>query len=829
MKLDLDDSQASRVEDENIFDKPSEELEKEVRATKEEVFIDESMYDENKNIFDTEDDTNKEEFSESIEQEAKDERQETKENVKTSTVTQSPTVQNIKTSANIQRESDSTGIKKTKLNKFEKRKLKHKRQEELALLRGIPKYFTSFMMETLYIFAVEIILKLLVGNFDFDYTLLRIFLSSAAFGVVLTVLTNNLPNKLRRVILIFFNVLVVFYAWLQIGFLNFMGVFMSVGNAEQGTKAIEYVLDFLSSYAPWVYTIFIPFVLSNVYFGFERYITRDGFEKKIPFKSFAVDTALLVGMTLLAFSYYATLELDFMQNKYQMITNKELFLNPENAVVAIRNFGSTMYLILDVENTLIEGNARTYTPSSKGDGDVTEETDYTRHIDDEAWESLLKMENDVDYKNLNNYFYNRKIVDKNEYTGMFEGKNLVMVMLESIPEALFHEEFKDYFPTFYKLYNEGITGINNYSPINNCGTGESERTSQTSVYSIVTTCTVSTYKENEYPQALLYMLRKNGYYTSSYHNFDDRHYSRNTLEYRFGSMRYYGASDLGISISNQYSEWPSDVDLVEEALPKFINQDKFASYIITVSAHTPYIFDSELGRKHMDLFKDTNYDVATKRFLSKAKETDLALEKLLDELEKAGKLEDTVLVVFGDHYPYALNDKNYQAITPYDITVNNEVDRTPFIIYNSGTEAERITKYTSPMDYAPTLLNLFGVEYDPRLYLGNDVFSEYTDYVLFPDNSWQNTSGFYSSSKGEFMPNEDVEPLSDDEIIALNKEVLGKRDMSGLAIKKDYFSYLFKYFDEYEKLSESDDETNDSDESLDKKKESTKKEQEEKR
>lgn len=706
---------------------------------------------------------------------------------------------------------------KEKLSKFEKRQNRRKKEEALLNMRGIPKYFLLLIVETLFIFLSEMIVKVLIGSFTVDYTILRIFLSSFAFGLILTLLTNNLPNKLRRGILIILDFFIVFYAWLQIGFLNFLGSFMSVGNAEQGTKAIEYILDFLHSYHPLVHTVFIPFIGLIVYFIFERNLTRDGFDKKIPFKTLAVDTFLLSGLGLLGLLYYATLDLDFMQNKYQMVPNKELIRNPDNASIAIRNFGMTMYFILDINNNFLNIGSSDYTVPSenKGNDSDGETTDYTREIDNEAWKSLIKAETNADYKALNDYFYNQKIVDKNEYTGLFEGKNLIMIMLESISEPLFHEEFKEYFPTFYKLYNEGITAVNNYSPMNNCGTGESERTSQTSVYSIETTCTVNTYRKNEYRQALLNIFKDNDYYTSTYHDFNNKYYDRKTFEYKFGATKYFNADDLGIAISSQYSEWPSDYEFMKLALPKFIDEEKFASYMITVTAHTPYIFDSEMGRKNIELFKDTDFDLATKRYLSKAKEADLALEYLLEELEKSGKLDDTVIVIFGDHYPYALSDKSYQAIAPYDISINNEVDRTPFIIYNSETEPEKVSKYTSPMDYTPTLLNLFGLEYDPRLYMGNDIFSDYTDYVLFQDNSWQNANGFYSSSKGEFLPNEGVNILSDEEIIAINKEALNKRQMSELAIKKDYFAYLFKYFDEYKKIEdekEKDDALNDEEE-----------------
>ncbi len=687
---------------------------------------------------------------------------------------------------------------KQKLSKYEKRKLKQKKLNDLLNMRGIPKFWTTHIVEILYIFVIELIVKALLGNLIFDYALLRILLSSWILALIISIVTTNLPSKLRKSILILFNFLIFLYAWLQLGFMNFLGAFISLGNAEQGTKVTDYIFEFFCSYRPIIHTLIIPFILTIIYLVFERYITRDGYEKKLDFKIMIQNLGLLVYLALLCFTYYATLELDFMQNKFQTVSNKSLFKYPSNPALTIKNFGTTVYFILDVKGTITGPISEEYSPDSNDESNNP--VDDSRKIDDSAWDSLSKVEEDPSMITLNSYFKNRTIYPTNDYTGKFKDKNLIVIMMESIGEAVFHEDYKEYFPTLYKLYNEGITGKNNYSPRNNCATGESEMTSQISLYSIETTCTVNTYKNNEYKEALLYMLKKNNYFTSTYHNYTELYYSRSVFEYKLGASRYYGVNDLGVSYDLAYKEWPSDLELMKKAIPKFIDQERFASYMITVSAHTPYIFSSKMGNKHLSLFKDTNFPTNTKRYLSKVKELDLAIEYLIKSLDEKGKLDDTVIVLFGDHYPYGLNDKDYGNLAQYDIKTNAEVDRTPFIIYNSATSKEEITKYTTPMDYTPTLLNLFGIEYDPRLYLGHDIFSEYTDYAVFPDNSWQSSAGYYSTSKGEFIPKEGGESISDEDIIKINKEINDMRSMSGLAIKKNYFNYLFKYFEEYEKL-----------------------------
>ncbi len=658
----------------------------------------------------------------------------------------------------------------------------------------INKTLCTFLLESIYIVLIEVIFKLIHGNLAFDNSILRIIIGATILGFILSIGTNNLKTVVRKTVLILVNFIIAFYAWLQTGFQNFLGAFISIGSAEQGTKVTDYLWDFLSSYNPVMYVFYIPFILMLLYYIFEKRILKSNYEKKLDFKNLKLSTSIsLIFLTLIA-SYYASISLSFMQDKYQTITNKTLFKNPSNPAIAIKNFGTTTYFLLDIKSTAFGGVENVY--AAKLEEEI--EKPITRDIDDTAWKKLISEEKNTTLNTLNNYFIRRNIAEKNESTGIFEGKNLIYIMLESISQAVFEDEYKDYFPTLHRLYKEGITGVNNYSPKNNCATGESEMTSQISLYSIETTCTVNTYKDNIYPEAIMSMFNKNGYYTSAYHNYTEKYYTRSKIELNLGSEKYYGVKELGIPYKSEYKEWPSDLLLMEKALPKFIDKEKFASYIVTVNAHTPYNQSSEIGDKHLELFKDLDLPKAVKRYLSKVKETDLAIEYLLKTLEDFGILDDTVIVLFGDHYPYGLKG-DYELLAPYDININQEIDRTPFIIYNSETKGTEITKITTPLDYTPTLLNLFGIDYDPRHYAGNDVFSASRGIALFPDNSWLVEEGFYDASKADFIPVDSGTVLSDEEIIEINQEMNDLRNMSNLAIKNNYFEYLYDYFEQYEK------------------------------
>lgn len=661
--------------------------------------------------------------------------------------------------------------------------------------QGIHNFISIIVVEILYLFFVEIGFRIIFGSSLLDWAVVRILVSSLAVGGLLAFITNPMKPIIRKIILILFNFLVVLYSWLQLCFMDFLGSFISMGSAEQGTKITDYIGDFLVSVSPKNYFLFILFVLFILYIIFEKKITRAKYNKKLIFSSFNTYICALLYAFVVIFLFMLTLDLNFMQNKYQTISNKELFKNTTNPALAIKNFGTTTYFLLDLKSTLfgLEENIDIISPNETKEIEKIE-TNYSRHIDDTVWDMVIEEEKDSNFIKLNQYFKNREITDKNEYTGIFEGKNLIVVMMESVGSAVFDKKYSEYFPTLHKLYNEGITAVNHYSPRNNCATGESELTTATSLYSIETTCTVNTYKNNVYPEALLSMFKTNDYYTSAYHDYTDQYYNRSYYEKNFGAIDFYNVKGLNMSYNPVYVEWPSDVVFVEKALPKFINKERFASFMVTVTAHSPYMYSSEQGNKYISLFKDLNVDTTTKRYLSKIKVVDLAIEKMLEELTKANKLDDTVIVLYGDHYPYALSNKEYNSLTEIDITVNQEMDRTPLIIYNSAVESKAITKYATQLDIAPTILNMFGIDYDPRFYLGHDLLSEYDDYAIFPDNSWYAQIGFYNASKGIFIPKDSTVDAEfyDEYIIKMNGRVAELRNMSALAIKKDYFKNLFK-------------------------------------
>lgn len=673
------------------------------------------------------------------------------------------------------------------------------------------KVIRNFLYLVIGLFLSEIILKLVMNTPILDWSILRIFLGiviiSSIISLILSFTKRKVSNIILAIILLSLNILYV----TQAGFYNYFGTYMSFGSLTQVQAADGFVGDFINSLKISYYFLLIPSILFIIYLIF---IERRLDKKYSILKDLIIDSnkkinkkerlkrkenlrrykknikitriSFIGGILLSSILYVSTLYIPFMQNKLQIVANKELFNYPSLPNIAVSQFGILGYEIVDIKSLIFESSSveREFTKKEE------EITDYSRVIDDTAWISLNEEEDNKDYRLLNNYYLSKSITPKNEYTGLLEGKNLIVIMIESGSNVLLN--YPEYFPNIAKLYNEGWAWDNAFSPRNTCATGNNEMSTLTSLYSINNSCTANLYKDNTYYNALFNLFNYKGYNTSSYHDYTEYYYYRSIIHPNMGSGKYYNVYDLGIKLGTENKPWPNDVELIEKAVPHFINEDKFMVWMTTVSSHMSYNISSVTGDLYLDLFKDENWSTPIKRYMSKLKIVDNAIGELISELEAAGKLDDTVITLFADHYPYAFGADEFQEIAKYDVSGNGDVDRTPFIIYNPSLTPTKFDEYTSYINILPTLANLFNLDYDPRLYAGHDLLdSDYPNIVIFADGSWRSDIAYYdaSTSKINYLG---TKKYTDEEIMAINTKVKDDIDMSNLAIKKNYMEYLSK-------------------------------------
>lgn len=662
-------------------------------------------------------------------------------------------------------------------------------------------------------FFGEIIFKISINSLVFDWSLFRIFLSANIFSLFISLLLSLFKKELISAII---NIIVSFIVniiiLIQTGFYNYLGTVMSLGASSQADAVSEFVGDFISSFKLVSYLVILPTILMIIYYVIENIIIKKekiieeeraqkikGKKKRKQYeeeqeqlKTIILKNnkktriiSLIIFIVLLPL-YYATICLPFMQNKLQMVSNRALYYNITMPNLAASQYGVLGFEYIDIK-TLIFGTKEITETFEK---ENVEYTDYSRIINDTAWEELQASETDKQYKTLNSYYMSKIITPKNDKTGVFEGKNLVVVMMESGSNVI--TDYPEFFPNINKLYNEGWAWTNSFSPRNACSTGNNEMTGLTSLFTINKSCTANVYKDNTYFEAMFNLFNNRGYKTTSYHDYTDHYYYRHTIHPNMGSTKFYGVSDLGIKLANTYQPWPSDVEFIEKSLPYFINEENFMVWLTTVSSHMSYKNSSVTGDMYLDMFKNTNFDLPGKRYMSKLKILDNAIGTLIKGLEDAGKLDDTVIVLFADHYPYGLSDSSFSKLANYDIDEFGNVDRTPFIIYNSQIEPVKYEQYTSYLNILPTIANLFNLDYDPRLYGGVDLFDkDYPNYVVFADGSWKSDIAYYDATTSKLTYTGE-EKYSDEEILKINNRVKNKIKMNNLAIEQNYFEYLEK-------------------------------------
>ncbi len=617
-----------------------------------------------------------------------------------------------------------------------------------------------------------------------SYSSLRILISDLLLALIVTFISSSTKHRwLRTTINLLYIIIYSIYAWLQIGFMNFLGVYISFNTSSQAGAVVDYIQDFLSSFKPIYYVIFAPILVSILFYIIIR--KKEYHKLKWNFK-----TLLIVPLLAsLCYGYYLTLTVSFMQSTYQVQSNLKLFLNPNVPTIAVNQFGTSIFSLTDLRTYL-------YPPADDYTYDLSFQDEQKENVSREVptlLNDLAKTEKNSKLATLNKYFASQKITDFNDHTGMFEGMNVVVVFLESGSYALVNEK---YYPNFYKLYSEGWHWNNYYSPRNSCATGNNEFSALTGLYSIYNTCTTNTYKDNTYFQSIFGIFNEADYRTTSMHNFTEWYYYRKTSHKNMGST-YYGADKLDIATS-VYGEWPSDIELMEKAFDIILNSEDsspWMTWLTTVTSHQPYSRSSTYGDLHVNYFESEGYSTTVSRYLSKLKVLDDAIGYMIKTLEEAGELDNTLIVMMPDHYPYGLKEERINEMynTSFD---DYENEKVPLVMYNPQMENTAYETYTSYVDLVPTVANLLNIDYDPRLYMGTDLFSDsHESLVIFADGSWKNEFAYYDASKSKLTEYQ-ANHYTVDDIQRITNMAANKTSISTLAIKNNYFDYLYKKMQE---------------------------------
>lgn len=346
---------------------------------------------------------------------------------------------------------------------------------------------------------------------------------------------------------------------------------------------------------------------------------------------------------------------------------------------------------------------------------------------------IPKRVNKKDLKDIKEFFINnQKIHENNDYTGIFEDKNLIFINAESFSEIAVIEELT---PNIWRLQEEGLYFSNNFVPVYPRTTSDSEFIFNTGLIPSVTdgpTCYM--FYDNSFSNSLANLFKNAGYKVDAFHNNSDDFYLRYKVFPNMGYDNFYDYKKLNVPAkARKY-----DSIFFESAKDVMIKDDeKFMSFITTLSGHSPYKKSNRVAKAHYDMVNEYNENLPEeiKYYLATQIEVDLLIGDLFNALEEKGLLEETVILFIGDHYPYTIKTETYENYVKADEEYLKS--RMPLYIWAKDIEPQEINKLSSSFDILPTLANLFNLDANYTYYFGNDIFSDnYQPIVFYKDYSW---------------------------------------------------------------------------------------------
>lgn len=406
------------------------------------------------------------------------------------------------------------------------------------------------------------------------------------------------------------------------------------------------------------------------------------------------------------------------------------------------------------------------------------------------FEELARHEENKSIRILHKYFASLPPTNKNEYTGMFKGYNLILVTAEGFSPYAVH---KDLTPTLYKLINEGFVFKNFYTALWQTSTSDGEYVALTGLIPVGTRSMYNS-RDKLLPFSLGNQFNLLGVGSKAYHNHTYTYYERDQTHPNLGYI--YKGKGNGLVLDSDV--WPgSDLEMINHTVDEYINEEQFHVYYLTVSGHMNYTFTgNSMSYKNKALVKDLPYSSEARAYIACQIELDRAMEELIKRLNDAGVADKTVIALSSDHYPYGWEKERLDELAGHEIDPEFEIYRNHFILWNQGMDNNIvIDKPASSLDILPTLSNLFGLTYDSRLLMGRDILSDSEPLVILGNRSFITDKVMFNSETGEVIKLTDEE-LPPDYVKNINAIIKNKFTIAKSILSLDYYRYLFPNYPE---------------------------------
>jgi phosphoglycerol transferase MdoB-like AlkP superfamily enzyme len=517
-----------------------------------------------------------------------------------------------------------------------------------------------------------------------------LYVFSVLFSIsLLMLLSLYLPKRVSKIMDITVMVILTLYILGQDIYYRIFNDFFSareIVSAREGFESAESMFQFE------IYQLVVLIIFAGMLFLYcrERQITHLRFQKRW----FFLPLFLLV---LIQFNSHYPKSPERMYTSehyvYQSMYHKETF---------VKSFGVINYLFRDLTDSFV---------------------------------APIEMPGDRPF--LGTYYAGlTKTFDDHDLVGLFEGKNLIYILAESYDEIALSETLT---PTLFRMKTEGIDFQSHFTPVYPRTTSDTEFIINTGqIPSIEDGPTSFMFRNNTYRTSMAYLFGQKGYQTQAFHANYKEFYGRHILYQGYGYDAFKGQHELGLSDVDKrfdtrfYQSMKSSLQMLDEP---------FMTMLITFSGHSPYTVSNAPSVAHLDqvdAYYGNTIPMEVKHYIATQIELDQMLEQLLSDLETWGILEETVIILSGDHYPYTMNQTHYEAMSSRsELHLKQQGN---LYMWTPDIEPMEIDFLSSSFDVLPMIIRLFNLPGIAKEYVGTDILGGSGTLVYFKNYTVYNGS-----------------------------------------------------------------------------------------
>lgn len=638
--------------------------------------------------------------------------------------------------------------------------------------------YNMFLFYIIILIYLEFVFRIFtIGNVQLKDVLL-IIIFSLTYASIFYILTGILKNKGSFFMSIILTGMVTFMFASQLIYYKIFNMFYTMYSAKNSSQVLEFWREIIFAILQNILLVALIFL--------PVFILLLGRKRFLPLKGCKARIQLVLGLCTIIFYFFSTGVIYATDRGPN--SSYDVYYNTNFPLLSMEKLGLITTMRLDIQRYLT-GWSPSLSVMSPGVQEVTttEEKEEmvleynTINID---FDQLISEEDNKEVKEMHKYFKNVEPTAKNEYTGKYKGYNLIMITAEGFSPYAVRKEVT---PTLYKMIHEGYHFTNFYTPLWEVSTSDGEYVANTGLIPKSGVWSFYESSNNAMPFAMGNQLKKQGYKTMAYHNHTYDYYKRDLSHPNMG-YDYKGLGN-GLKVTKTWPE--SDLEMMEKTVSEYINHQPFHAYYMTVSGHLRYTFSgNNMAARNKEVVKDLPYSENARAYIATQVEFERAMEYLLKALEEAGIADKTLIAISADHYPYGLEKEEIDELAGRTVEKNFELYKNHLILYTKGMEREIIDKPCSSLDIIPTISNLLGLEYDSRLLMGRDIFSDSEPLVLFLNRSFITERGVYSAPKNKFTPKDNHQDINDDYVNQITDLVKAKFYYSAKILETDYYDKI---------------------------------------